>query len=356
MAEKRHLNPPTIAKAAAEDFLPENRKFQGVASLAVSPGGRLWATWYAGIAPAEDENNYVVIATSPDSGKSWNEVLYVACENPVRCFDPEIWLDPQGRLWAFWAQTIGHDGREAGVWAMATDDSEQATPMWSEPQRLTDGIMMCKPTVLSSGEWIMPASTWRKTDNSARAVVSADQGKTWNVRGACHVPEEDRQFDEHMILEKEDNSLWMLVRTNYGIAESFSTDAGKTWSPLRPSAIQHPSSRFFVRRLRSGSILLVKHGMIDQKTGRCDLRAFVSRDDGTTWSGGLMLDEREKVSYPSGQEDNQGAITIAYDFSRTDAREILMCRFTEQDALRADPQSETVYLKIKISKAGKDGA
>lgn len=352
MAEEKYLNPPTIIKAAGKDFHPEKRKFQGIASLAVSPAGRLWATWYAGITPAEDENNYVVIATSPDSGKSWNELLYIDCENPVRCFDPEIWLDPQGRLWAFWAQTIGHNGSEAGVWAMTTDTPEKDTPVWSEPRRLTDGIMMCKPSVLSSGEWIMPASTWKETDNSARAVVSTDRGMTWSLRGACNVPEEDREFDEHMIVEKEDNSLWMLVRTKYGIAESVSTDAGKTWSPLKPSAIKHPSSRFFIRRLRSGSILLVKHGMIDQKTGRCDLRAFISQDDGISWSKGLLLDEREKISYPSGQEDENGVISIAYDYSRTEAMEILMARFTEQDALQADPQSGTVQLKMQISKAG----
>ncbi len=356
MAEKKYLSPPTIIPAPGEDFLPEKRKFQGIASLAVSPAGRLWAVWYAGITPAEDENNYVVIVTRADSGKSWNEVLYIDCENPVRCFDPEIWLDPQQRLWVFWAQTIGHDGREAGVWALTTDDPESDSPAWSAPRRLTDGIMMSKPTVLRSGEWLMPVSTWRETDNSAQAVASADNGTTWSVRGACHVPKEDREFDEHMIIEKEDHTLWMLVRTKYGIGESVSTDTGRTWSPLSPSDIQHTSSRFFIRRLRSGSLLLVKHGMIDQKTKRCDLRAFISQDDGKTWNGGLLLDERNKISYPSGQEDHQGTISIAYDFSRTDAREILMAQFTEQDALCADPQSETVHLKMQISKTGKGGA
>ncbi len=47
------------------------------ASLSVSPGGRLWATWYAGPTPGEDENNYVVITTSADTGKTWTEVLVI---------------------------------------------------------------------------------------------------------------------------------------------------------------------------------------------------------------------------------------------------------------------------------------
>ena len=32
-----------------------------------------------------------------------------------------------------------------------------------------------------------------------------------------------RQFDEHMFVERKDGSLWLLVRTNYGIGESIST-------------------------------------------------------------------------------------------------------------------------------------
>lgn len=45
---------------------------------------------------------------------------------------------------------------------------------------------------------------------------------------------------------------------------------------------------------RSGNLLLVTHGPLDQRTGREKLRAFVSDDDGKTWQGGLILDERGK--------------------------------------------------------------
>ena len=48
-----------------------HRAFQGIPSLAVSPGGRLWANWYAGKTPNEDQNNYVVLSTSGDGGATW---------------------------------------------------------------------------------------------------------------------------------------------------------------------------------------------------------------------------------------------------------------------------------------------
>ena len=163
---------------------------------------------------------------------------------------------------------------------MHTDDPDDEQPQWSQPRRLTDGIMMCKPVVLSSGEWVLPASTWRATDSSARMIVSTDLGRTWSLRGACNVPQDVRAFDEHIIVERKDGSLWLLARTKYGIGESVSTDRGSTWPDLKPSAIAHPSARFFVRRLSSGNLLLVKHGAIDQRTGRSHLTAFVSSDDG----------------------------------------------------------------------------
>lgn len=337
---------------SGQDHTLKSREFQGIPSLAISPEGRLWATWYAGITPGEDHNNYVVISSSGDSGKTWmeNQIIDPDAEGPLRAYDPELWIDPEGRLWSFWAQTIGHDGTIAGLWARINEDPDKVDSNWSKPRRLTDGIMMCKPTVLSSGEWILPTSTWRDTDNSARIMVTTDKGQTFSLRGACHVPVEVRSFDEQMIIEKKDKSLWMLVRTSYGIGESISKDRGKTWSALEPSSIQHPSARFFIRRLNSGNLLLVKHGPIDKRTERSHLTAYLSHNDGRTWSDGLLLDERSSVSYPDGQQTPDGTIHIIYDYSRTGAREILMATFTEDDVVTGNPASSTVSLRMVVSK------
>ena len=212
---------------------------------------------------------------------------------------------------------------------------------------------MCKPTVLSTGEWILPASTWRETDDSARLIVSRNAGKTWKLEGACNIPKDVRVFDEHIIIERNDGSLWMLVRVSYGIGESVSTDRGKTWSPLKPSGIEHPSARFFVRRLQSGNLLLVKHGPIKERTGRSHLTAYLSKDDGKTWEGGLLLDERERVSYPDGQQGSDGVIRIIYDYNRTEEREILLAKFTEDDILHPNPHSKTLSLRNIVQKASK---
>ena len=163
------------------------------------------------------------------------------------------------------------------------------------------------------------------------------------------MPKEDRNCDEHMFVERKDGSIWCLSRAKSGIREAISTDRGRTWSPLEPSTIQHPCSRFFITRLNSGNLLLVKHGPIDEKIGRSHLTAFVSKDDGKSWEGGLLLDERSGVSYPDGQQAADGTIYITYDFNRTRERHILFATFREEDALAGKPVTDAVRLRQLVS-------
>ncbi|MFG0267460.1 MAG: sialidase family protein, partial [Rhodopirellula sp. JB055] len=346
----QYIGPPQALQSVT------NRAFAGIPSLAVSDGGRLWATWYAGKTPSEDENNYVVLSTSGDGGQTWKEVLVVDpdADGPVRAYDPELWIAPDGKLRLAWAQTVGHLGTIAGVWFLEIEDPNAEQPVHGKPERITDGVMMCKPLVLSTGEWALPASTWRETNESARMIVSDDQGKTWTRRGGCNVPTDARSFDEHMLVERNDGSIWLLARTKYGIGESVSTDRGKTWPELAPSKIAHPSARFFIRRLASGNLLLVKHGSIGKRTGRSHLTAFISTDDGLTWDGGLLLDERAGVSYPDGQQDADGVIHIIYDYSRTKDRHILFASFREEDAAKGKAITEAVKLRQMVSDASSE--
>ena len=157
-------------------------------------------------------------------------------------------------------------------------------------------------------------------------------------------------------MERRDGALWMLVRTRYGIGESFSTDAGRTWRYVRPSSIANVCARFFVRRLRSGSLILVKHGQtIDDRTEkRSHLTAFLSDDDGRTWQGGLLLDEREGVSYPDGVQAEDGTIYIVHDFDRTTDKEILLSRINEEDILEQRICSTQSRLRLLVNKATGD--
>jgi len=67
------------------------------------------------------------------------------------------------------------------------------------------------------------------------------------------------------------------------------------------SRIQHPSARFFICWLNSGSLLLVKYDPIAQKIAGFHLTAFVFKDDSYFWSDGLLLDEPSAVPYAGDQ-------------------------------------------------------
>lgn len=83
-----------------------------------------------------------------------------------------------------------------------------------------------------------------------------------------------------------------------------------------------------VRRLKSGKLLLVKYGLaIDSCTGRSNLSAWLSDDDGITWEGGLILDDRPGgVSYPDGVQVADGTIYITSDHDRGPSS-VLLCGF-----------------------------
>ena len=95
----------------------------------------------------------------------------------------------------------------------------------------------------------------------------------------------------------------------------------------------------------------MKHGPLDKDVGRKLLTAYLSRDDGATWEGGLMLDERPGVSYPDGQQTADGTIYITYDYDRIRSREIYFCAFREEDILAGKDVSGKVRMRCLISKS-----
>ncbi|MGB8352589.1 MAG: sialidase family protein [Chthoniobacteraceae bacterium] len=363
------LSPSIIITRPGPEFADQNRHFQGIPGIERAPKGRLWAAWYSG-GSGEEAGNYVLLATSADEGASWSAPVAVVTppSTQTRSFDPCLWLDPKGDLWLFWSQSLEKCDGRFGVWAAKASYPDCETPAWSEPRRIGDGIMMNKPTVTHSGEWLLPVSIWPPDSGNvsaepfyfnmdaatgAYAVVSRDHGKTFEYLGRA-ASQQDRSFDEHMIVERRDRSLWMLSRTRHGIWENVSTDGGKNWSEGNFSGIPHIDARFFIRRLISGNLLLVRHNspaIVSDKVTRSHLTAWISKDDGRTWLGGLLLDDREGVSYPDGTQAPDGTIYIIHDFNRTKEKNILLAVFTEQDVEAADWSSPQARKRILVNAA-----
>ncbi len=348
---------PALNMHPGAKYSARTRLWQGIPGIERTKNGKLVATWYSG-GENEGPENYILLAKSEDDGETWSDPFAVIDPpSPVRAFDPVLWSDPEGTLWWFWSQSYGlFDGR-MGVWAICCNDPDAREMQWSTPKRLFDGIMMNKPTVLNSGVWLIPAAIWSNLESGeifgeeivklqrSNTYASDDKGVNWKLLGQADVP--NRHFDEHMIVERCDASLWMLVRTYSGIGQAISNDAGKTWFATQGDVLPGPCSRFFIRRLQSGKLLMVNH---HQFQGRNNLTASLSDDDGRNWFGFLMLDERPDVSYPDGIESPDGIIYVIYDRERTKAREILLARFTEKDVECGKPSSGICRLKWIINR------
>lgn len=344
-------------------FQTSHRLWQGIPSIEVTKRGRTFLTFYSG-GTREEIGNFAVVIVS-DDGKNFSEPIVAAVEPDNRCFDPCLWIDPLGRLWFTWCVMP-----EDAVYGAICDDPDAEKLTWHEPVLIGHDVMMNKPTVLSSGEWIFPIAVWaeklfrgyycsKDADRGAFVYRSVDQGRTFQKIGGTIMPQ--RSFDEHMILELEDERLAMYVRTYYGIGVSYSFDRGKTWTEGVDSGLGGPCSRFFIRRLKSGRVLLINH--VDFR-GRNNLTAMLSEDDGRTWPYRLLLDGRDNVSYPDATQTGDGAIHITYDRERggflssmdavyASAREILTACITEEDIIAGRLVNAQSYLSRVCSKLGR---
>lgn len=360
------LIPPKLNTAPLPQYDYDKLDYGMTIGIERTPKGKLWACWVAG---GDSPKAFFVLATSDDQGETWSKPRLVIDSHSLKLpFDRSIlvgnlWTDPRGRLWLFFDQSMHmFDGR-AGLWASVCDDPDAEQPQWSAPRRIWHGVMLNKPTVLKSGEWLAPlslnqnpgmgpfAGAFPELDalRGAQVFASNDQGLTWQRRAAVQFPNPD--WHEHMFVERKDGSLWMLARTAKGLMQTTSTDGGKTWTAPVDSPIRHPNARFHLRRLASGKLLLVKHGdAIDAHQGRVKLSAWLSDDDGARWSGGLILDDRTGVSYPDGFQAPDGTIFISYDRNRATDGEILLARFTEADIQAKRLVGEKSKLQLLISR------
>ena len=345
------LTPSVILNPGAE-FQDNARPGAMIIGMDRTPKGRIWGCWTG---TGDKKDGYFLLATSDDGGATWSKPRVAvgarmeAAQKVSGALVGNLWTDPKGRLWLFFDQQLGDPQQRITNWFMRCDDPDAAEPVWSTPVMFAEGCTLNKPTVLKDGSWLLPVSDWHQ--KTCRVFASTDEGATWKERGSLQFP--DWEFDEHMMVELKDGRLWMLARTKGQPHESFSSDGGRTWStPKQAATVQNVNARFFLRRLQSGRILLVKNGSpAERLPKRTHMSAWLSEDEGQTWKGGLLLDERNAVSYPDGFEAPDGLIHILYDWNRHSDAEILLAKFREEDVLAGKLVSKDARLLMLANKA-----
>lgn len=362
---------PFINHQPDDRYKMKNLNYGMTIGNAITKGGRQFVCWVGG---GDSPKAFFLLSYSDDDAVTWTE--------PVLVIDPHdttlpcdrstlvgtLWVDPENRLWLFFNQSLEQfDGRSSN-WFIRCDDPDSSKLVWTEPRYISYGCTLNKPIVMDNGEWLLPVSLWTRryiskpfsdcyhqldSERMAHLYVSSDRGESWTRRGGVFFPQS--QFDEHMCVQLKDGRLWMIARTETVLMEAFSDDRGATWTEPLEARIQSVPARFHLRRLRSGRILLVKNGCLlhERPENRSFMTAFLSDDEGLSWSEGFVLDERHEVSYPDSAEGEDGMIYITYDRNRSKDGEILIASLREEDILLGRIHTRGALVGRVIRKPGK---
>ena len=356
----RDIPADVIRDHFSDMHLPENRSFQCCPSIECTKAGRLWAVWVSGGPTEPHIDNFGVVVFSDDGGKSWKDPYFIV-DHPdvqrVRINYMTLWMDENDQLWICWSQTAADWGMKENAYlssfAVCIKNPDAREPVCEKPIYMFPHLLHNKPVHLSNGEWLFAAEHVFDTytsfiyewDHSDRQPVLRGEVRSrlgWKIHHEAH------------IIEKTDGRLWILTRIEGnpyarfyfgGMEEAYSEDRGKTWTEFEsklPYPLTGPGARFHIRRLKSGALLLLNYN--DEKS-RSRLAAFLSDDDGKTWTDPYLFDDRDGVSYPDACETADGKIIVAYDRNRTTDAEILMVTLTEEEIRRGQPPKQVISRK-----------
>lgn len=233
-------------------------------------------------------------------------------------------------------------GRFIDLWYRHTLDNRRE---WEASRMVWEGYTgaLMEFTRLKSGRILVPFGKWMPNRPVApptgchvtTAIYSDDLGQTWHKSPTelvtpCYAGYNGNNYGacEPAVVELDDASVYMLMRTQAGVLyESTSVDGAK-WSPAQPSRFYVSTGPPGLVRLPDGRIVLLWNNCempprIDGAGvygGRDALHAAISADDGVTWQGfrEIYRDLRRNDSppkrgdrgtaYPYGAFDQEGNI------------------------------------------------
>jgi len=301
-------------------------------TIVETPSGFV-AAWFGG---TREKNPDVGIWVSRQVNGEWSTPVEVVngSENEDQdyaCWNPVLFQPKKGPLMLFYK--VGLNPRD--WWgALITSDDDGKT--WSKSRRLgTDdslpeanrnllGPVKNKPIQLNDGTILCPTST----ENDGWKIhfeVTRDLGKTWKVIGPI-----DGKFNaiQPSILTYSDGRLQVLCRTKESVvAESWSNDRGKTWSPLQATELPNPNSGTDAVTLSDGRQLLVYNHTLRKgpfPSHRTMINVAIS-EDGKSWKPVLTLEKSEgEFSYPAIIQAKDGKVHITYTWMRQSVKHIVL--------------------------------
>lgn len=290
------------------------------ATIAETPEG-LIAAWFGG---TKEGYKDVCIWTSRLVNGQWTApekvadgVLNDSTRHP--CYNPVLFQVPNGELLLFYK--IGPNVAGWTGWMMRSSNNGHT---WSKREALPAGFLgpIKNKPVLINGKLICGSST-EKNGWKVHFEITPDFGKTWYKTDSINDGKIVSAI-QPSILTYADGRWQVLCRSrNRTINESWSTDSGKTWSPMTASSLPNNNSGTDAVTLKDGRQLLVYNHvkpapeLPNGKGPRTPLNVAVSKD-GKNWEAALILEDSpvSQYSYPSVIQTKDGMVHVVYTWRR----------------------------------------
>lgn len=283
-----------------------------------TPAG-LVAAFFGG---SDEGNDDVGIWVCRHDGKTWGPPVEAAngIESESKrypCWNPVLFQAPDGPLLLFYK--VGPSPiRWWGMLISSTDNGQT----WSNPMRLPEGILgpIKNKPVLVKGQLICPSSTEHDGGRwQVHMESTPDWGKTWTKTPPLGDGVEFGVIQPTLVTYP-DGKLQILCRSKQRqVVDSWSSDNGKTWSPLATTVLPNPNSGIDAANLKDGSVLLVYN---HTQRGRSPINVALSTD-GKSWAAGIPLEtEKGEFSYPAVICTPDGHAHITYTWKRQKLKHI----------------------------------
>ena len=282
------------------------------ASTIVETNDGFLAAWFGG---TREKNPDVCIYTSALKSGKWSRPVLVAdgiVNDTLRypCWNPVLFKTDNDNIVLYYK--VGPSPREWwGLYKTSSDNGKT----WSDAVEIPDNLLgpiKNKPERLSDGTILYPTSFETREKWDIYVEMSDQNLENWKK-----VDIDNNGFNaiQPTILFHPGNKIQMLCRSKEKrIVETWSSDNGKTWSPVEATTLVNNNSGIDAVTLKNGLQLLISNPI---EKGRNKLDVKVSAD-GKTWFEMIVLEDQPKgeFSYPAIIEGKDGTIHITYTYNR----------------------------------------
>jgi predicted neuraminidase len=164
------------------------------------------------------------------------------------------------------------------------------------------------PLRLSNGDLMLAVEAYTPDQSGSAFLIGANGGIHWTVGGFV------TGGSQPALVQRQDGSLFTLLREKPRLMKATSHDGGRTWSKAVPSEIPNPDAGITMTRLSNGHLILVFN---DSETKRTPLSVARSVDEGLTWEAPMNLESNPgEYSYPCVIQTADDRIHVSYTFRR----------------------------------------